>query len=44
MLDGDLEFGVISYDPGDQRLKSKVIYSDTLAWWCHPGIAWPIAR
>src|SRR6266568_2659134 len=31
LLDGNLELGVISYDPGDERLKSKVIYSDALA-------------
>ena len=28
LLDGNLELGVISYDPGDERLKSKVIYTD----------------
>jgi len=31
LLDGNLELGVISYDPGDQRLQSKVIYTDALA-------------
>jgi DNA-binding transcriptional LysR family regulator len=31
LLDGNLELGVISYDPGDDRLKSKVIYTDALA-------------
>jgi DNA-binding transcriptional LysR family regulator len=31
LLDGNLELGVISYDPGDERLKSKVIYIDALA-------------
>jgi DNA-binding transcriptional LysR family regulator len=31
LLDGNLELGVISYDPGDERLKSKVIYTDALA-------------
>src|ERR1700690_1383247 len=30
LLDGNLELGVISYDPGDERLKSKVIYTDAL--------------
>ena len=30
--DGNLELGVISYDPGDERLKSKVIYTDALAF------------
>src|SRR5947207_2160023 len=28
LLDGNLELGVISYDPGDERLRSKIIYSD----------------
>src|ERR1035437_4680049 len=32
LLDGNLELGVISYDPGDERLKSKVIYTDSLAF------------
>jgi DNA-binding transcriptional LysR family regulator len=32
LLDGNLELGVISYDPGDDRLKSKVIYTDALAF------------
>src|SRR5207237_2104393 len=27
LLDGNLELGMISYDPGDERLKSKVIYT-----------------
>src|ERR1035441_6204663 len=31
LLDGNLELGVISYDPGDDRLKSKVIYTDELS-------------
>jgi DNA-binding transcriptional LysR family regulator len=31
LLDGNLELGVISYDPADERLKSKVIYTDALA-------------
>lgn len=31
LLDGNLELGVISYDPGDERLKSKVIYTDALS-------------
>src|SRR5579871_3256212 len=31
LLDGNLELGVISYDPGDEHLKSKVIYTDALA-------------
>ena len=32
LLDGNLELGVISYDPGDERIKSKVIYTDALAF------------
>src|SRR5690348_13991827 len=32
ILDGNLELGVISYDPADERLQSKVIYSDSLAF------------
>ena len=32
LLDGNLELGVISYDPGDERLTSKVIYTDALAF------------
>src|SRR4051794_16208171 len=34
--DGNLELGVISYDPGDERLKSKVIYTDALAFVVSP--------
>lgn len=36
LLDGNLELGVISYDPGDERLKSKVIYIDSLAFVVSP--------
>jgi DNA-binding transcriptional LysR family regulator len=32
LLDGNLELGVISYDPDDDRLISKVIYSDSLVF------------
>jgi DNA-binding transcriptional LysR family regulator len=31
LLDGNLELGVISYDPGDERIQSKVIYTDAIA-------------
>ncbi|HEY9140793.1 MAG TPA: LysR family transcriptional regulator [Bryobacteraceae bacterium] len=31
LIDGNLELGVISYDPGDDRLRSKVIYTDAVA-------------
>jgi DNA-binding transcriptional LysR family regulator len=30
LLDGELELGVISYDPGDDHLMSEVIYTDRL--------------
>ncbi len=30
LLDGDLELGLISFDPGDDRLVSSVIYTDRL--------------
>ena len=30
LLDGELELGVISYDPGDDHLNSQVIYTDRL--------------
>src|SRR3982751_1813763 len=36
LLDGNLELGVVSYDPGDERLKSKVIYTDALAFIVSP--------
>ncbi|MBN2573605.1 MAG: LysR family transcriptional regulator [Deltaproteobacteria bacterium] len=31
ILEGDLELGVISYDPNDGRLASRIIYTDHLA-------------
>lgn len=36
LVDGDLELGVISYDPGDDRLASRVIYTDHLAFVVSP--------
>jgi len=36
LLDGDLELGVISYDPNDTRLTSRVIYTDHLAFVVSP--------
>jgi DNA-binding transcriptional LysR family regulator len=36
LLSGDLELGVISYDPGDKRLASRVIYNDRLAFVVSP--------
>jgi DNA-binding transcriptional LysR family regulator len=31
ILEGDLELGVVSYDPADERLVSRIIYTDHLA-------------
>src|SRR5579862_5473601 len=31
LIDGNLELGVVSYDPADERLRSKVIFTDSLA-------------
>src|SRR5215475_9124633 len=31
LLDGNLELGVISYDPVDERIRSKTIFTDWLA-------------
>ena len=36
LIDGDLELGVISYDPEDERLNSMVIYTDHLAFVVSP--------
>jgi DNA-binding transcriptional LysR family regulator len=36
LIDGNLELGVISYDPSDERLQSKVIYTDSLAFVVSP--------
>ena len=36
LVDGDLEMGVISYDPRDPRLTSSVIYTDHLAFVVSP--------
>jgi|SRR5579871_5990037 len=36
LIDGDLELGVISYDPEDERLNSMVIYCDHLAFVVSP--------
>lgn len=37
LIDGDLELGVISYEPGDDRLASRVIYTDHLAFVVSPA-------
>jgi DNA-binding transcriptional LysR family regulator len=31
LIDGNLELGVISYDPADERIQSKVLFTDWLA-------------
>lgn len=36
LIDGDLELGLLSYDPGDDRLVSSVIYTDHLAFIVSP--------
>ena len=36
LIDGDLELGVISYDPEDDRVVSKVIFTDHLAFVVSP--------
>ena len=36
LLNGDLELGVVSYDPGDEHLATKVIYTDSLAFVVSP--------
>jgi DNA-binding transcriptional LysR family regulator len=36
LIDGNLELGVISYDPDDERLSSTVIYIDALAFVVSP--------
>jgi DNA-binding transcriptional LysR family regulator len=36
LIDGNLELGVISYEPRDERILSSVIYSDSLAFVVSP--------
>jgi DNA-binding transcriptional LysR family regulator len=36
LLDGNLEVGVISYNPGDERIETRKIYSDSLAFVVSP--------
>lgn len=36
LIDGDLELGVISYDPGDDRLNSMVLFTDHLSFVVSP--------
>jgi DNA-binding transcriptional LysR family regulator len=37
LVDGNLELGVISYEPRDERILSNVIYSDSLAFVVSPA-------
>jgi DNA-binding transcriptional LysR family regulator len=37
LIDGDLELGVISYDPEDDRLHSMVLFTDHLAFVVSPA-------
>jgi DNA-binding transcriptional LysR family regulator len=37
LIDGDLELGVISYDPEDDRLVSNIIYTDRLSFVVSPN-------
>ena len=37
IVDGNLELGVISYQPRDERLQSRVIFTDSLAFVVAPG-------
>src|SRR3984957_19940377 len=36
LIDGDLELGILTYDPEDERLVSKVIFTDHLAFITSP--------
>ncbi len=36
LIDGDLELGILTYDPEDERLISRVIYTDHLAFIISP--------
>src|SRR5678816_4305800 len=36
LIDGNLELGVISFDPGDERITSTVIFTDSLAFVVSP--------
>ncbi len=37
LIDGDLELGIVSFDPEDERLESRVIYQDHLAFIVSPS-------
>jgi DNA-binding transcriptional LysR family regulator len=36
LIDGNMELGVISYDPADERISSTVIYTDSLSFVLSP--------
>jgi DNA-binding transcriptional LysR family regulator len=36
LIDGDLELGILTYDPEDERLVSRIIYTDHLAFIVSP--------
>jgi DNA-binding transcriptional LysR family regulator len=36
LLDGNIELGVVTYDPSDERLRSKILYTDALAFVVSP--------
>jgi DNA-binding transcriptional LysR family regulator len=36
LIDGELELGVVTYDPNDERLVAETIYTDHLAFVCSP--------
>jgi DNA-binding transcriptional LysR family regulator len=38
LIDGELELGVISFDPQDDRLKAQVIFTDHLAFVVSPTV------
>lgn len=37
LIDGDLELGLLTYDPEDERVVTRVIYTDHLAFIVSPG-------
>src|SRR5437660_10988496 len=37
LLEGDLELGIVTYDPADERLVSTVLYTDHLAFIVSPS-------
>ena len=39
LIDGELELGILTYDPEDERIVSEIIYSDHLAFIVSPKIS-----